>query len=74
MHWMRFDAGFWMPQNCYENPQYEKSHSPLHDLLQAMGLMTRIGEDNIYPTVRAAVQAYHAQFGSIWHSGETILP
>jgi hypothetical protein len=39
-----------------------------------MGLMTRIGEDNIYPSVRAAVEAYHAQFGSTWHSGGTILP
>jgi SulP family sulfate permease len=38
-----------------------RANKPLRDLLQATGLTTRIGEDNIYPSVRAAVEAYNAQ-------------
>jgi sulfate permease, SulP family len=41
-----------------------RANKPLRDLLQATGLTTRIGEDNIYPSVRAAVDMYHVQFGS----------
>jgi SulP family sulfate permease len=40
-----------------------RANKPLRDLLQATGLTARIGEDNIYPSVRAAVEAYHAQLG-----------
>jgi SulP family sulfate permease len=40
-----------------------RANKPLRDLLQATGLTTRIGEEHIYPSVRAAVDAYHTQFG-----------
>ena len=39
-------------------------NGPLRDLLAKTGLTKRIGEDHIYPSVRAAVAAYHGQFGS----------
>jgi sulfate permease, SulP family len=42
-----------------------RANGPLRDLLQATGLTTRIGEDNIYPSVRAAVTAYNTRFGLI---------
>ena len=32
--------------------------------LTATGLMKRLEEQHIYPSVRAAVAAYHAQFGA----------
>jgi SulP family sulfate permease len=41
-----------------------RANQPLRDLLQATGLTTRIGEDHIYPSVRAAVTAYHERFGT----------
>jgi SulP family sulfate permease len=41
-----------------------RANGPLRDLLQATGLTARIGEENIYPSVRAAVTAYHARFGT----------
>jgi SulP family sulfate permease len=41
-----------------------RANKPLRDLLKATGLTTRIGEENIYPSVRAAVNAYRARFGS----------
>ena len=41
-----------------------RANKPLRDLLQATGLTTRIGEDNLYPSIRAAVEAYHAHLGS----------
>jgi SulP family sulfate permease len=41
-----------------------RANAPLRDLLQATGLTTRIGPENIYPSVRAAVTAYHAHFGA----------
>jgi SulP family sulfate permease len=39
-----------------------RANSPLRDLLQATGLTKRIGEENNYPSVRAAVSAYRKQF------------
>jgi sulfate permease, SulP family len=41
-----------------------RANTPLRDLLQVTGLTTRIGEDHIYPSVRAAVTAYHERFGT----------
>jgi len=41
-----------------------RANAPLQNLLQATGLTTRIGSDNIYVSVRAAVQAFHTRFGS----------
>jgi len=41
-----------------------RANGPLRDLLQVTGLTERIGKDNIYPSVRAAVTAYHALFGT----------
>ena len=41
-----------------------RANEPLRDLLQATGLTARIGEKNIYPSVRAAVTAYHTHFGT----------
>jgi sulfate permease, SulP family len=40
-----------------------RANGPLRDLLQVTGLMTRIGQENIHPSVRAAVTAYHECFG-----------
>jgi MFS superfamily sulfate permease-like transporter len=37
-----------------------RANGPLRDLLQVTGLRNKIGEQNIYPSVRAAVTAYHA--------------
>jgi len=36
-----------------------RANAPLRDLLLVTGLITRIGEKNIYPSVRAAVTAYY---------------
>lgn len=41
-----------------------RANEPLRDLLTATGLTTRIGAEHIYPSVRAAVTAYDAQFNS----------
>ena len=41
-----------------------RANEPLRDLLLVTGLTTRIGKENIYPSVRAAVTAYHARFSS----------
>ncbi|HUX17654.1 MAG TPA: SulP family inorganic anion transporter [Acidithiobacillus sp.] len=41
-----------------------RANKPLRDLLLVTGLTTRIGKENIYPSVRAAVTAYHARFSS----------
>jgi hypothetical protein len=38
------------------------ANKPLHDLLEVTGLTKRLGKDNIYPSVRAAVTAYHTGF------------
>jgi SulP family sulfate permease len=39
-----------------------RANQPLRDLLQVTGLTKRLGKDNIYPSVRAAVTAYHTRF------------
>jgi sulfate permease, SulP family len=41
-----------------------RANKPLRDLLQVTGLTTRLGPDNIYPSVRAAVTEYQARFGA----------
>ena len=41
-----------------------RANQPLRNLLLVTGLTERIGEDNIYPSVRAAVLAYQARFGT----------
>ena len=41
-----------------------RANGPLRELLGATGLTNRIGEDNIYLSVREAVTAYHARFGT----------
>ncbi len=40
-----------------------RANGPLRDLLARTGLTQRLGEEHIYPSVRAAVAAYHEQFG-----------
>ena len=42
-----------------------RANGPLRELLTTTGLMKRLGTENIYPSVRAAVEAYHARFGTI---------
>ena len=37
---------------------------PLRELLQVTGLTDRIGADNLHPSVRSAVTAYRARFGT----------
>ncbi len=39
-----------------------RANEPLRDLLQVTGLTIKIGEKNIYPSVRAAVLAYRIRF------------
>ena len=39
-------------------------NAPLRQLLTATGLISRLGAEHIFPSVRAAVAAYHAQFGA----------
>ena len=41
-----------------------RANAPLRELLTATGLMKRLEEEHIYPSVRAAVEAYAAQFGA----------
>ena len=41
-----------------------RANEPLRQLLETTGLTGRLGKDNIYISVRAAVDAYHAQFGA----------
>lgn len=41
-----------------------RANAPLRELLERTGLRTRIGEENIYPSVRAAVTAYQDCFGT----------
>jgi SulP family sulfate permease len=38
-----------------------RANKPLRHLLEITGLTTRIGKENIYPSVRAAVDAYHTR-------------
>lgn len=39
-----------------------RANEPLRDLLETTGLTARIGKENIYPSVRAAVDAYKTRF------------
>src|SRR5512136_699607 len=41
-----------------------RANGSLRQLLTATGLTTRLGAEHIYPSVRAAVEAYHGQFGA----------
>jgi sulfate permease, SulP family len=41
-----------------------RANAPLRDLLQVTGLTARIGEENIHPSVRAAVIAYRTRFNT----------
>jgi SulP family sulfate permease len=41
-----------------------RANAPLRELLTTTGVMKRLGAERIYPSVRAAVEAYHAQFGA----------
>ncbi len=41
-----------------------RANRPLRDLLQVTGLTTRIGQENLHPSVRSAVTAYRARFGA----------
>ena len=43
-----------------------RANKSLCDLLLVTGLTKRLGKDNIYPSVRAAVTAYQAHFGATW--------
>ena len=40
-----------------------RANGPLRELLRVTGLTQRLGVDNIYPSVRAAVTAYQALLG-----------
>ncbi len=41
-----------------------RANKPLRELLQATGLTSRIGSENLYPSVRAAVAAYQEHFAA----------
>ena len=41
-----------------------RANQPLRDLLLVTGLTKRLGKDNIYPSVRAAVEAYREHFNT----------
>ena len=41
-----------------------RANKPLRELLEVTGVTKRLGQDNIYVSVRAAVTAYHARFGA----------
>ena len=41
-----------------------RANKPLRELFQVTGLTKRLGKDNLYPSVRAAVTAYHERFGT----------
>jgi SulP family sulfate permease len=42
-----------------------RANKPLRQLLEVTGVTKRLGQDNIYVSVRAAVTAYHARFGAL---------
>jgi len=42
-----------------------RANGPLRQLLQVTGLTDRLGQENLYPSVRAAVAAYHAQSAAL---------
>jgi len=41
-----------------------RANTSLPELLTTTGLMKRLGAEHAYPSVRAAADAYHAQFGA----------
>jgi SulP family sulfate permease len=41
-----------------------RANTSLRELLTTTGLMKRFGEEHIYPSVRAAVDAYHVSYGA----------
>jgi sulfate permease, SulP family len=41
-----------------------RANAPLRDLLQVTGLTARIGDENIHPSIRAAVIAYRTRFNT----------
>ena len=41
-----------------------RANTSLRELLTTTGLMKRLGAEHIFPSVRAAVEAYHAQYGA----------
>ncbi len=42
-----------------------RANKPLRELLEVTGVTKRLGQGNIYVSVRAAVTAYHARFGAL---------
>jgi MFS superfamily sulfate permease-like transporter len=50
----RLDAALWTA----------RANGQLRELLTTTGLTEWLGTERIYPSVRAAVVAYHAQFGA----------
>ncbi len=42
-----------------------RANKPLRQLFEVTGLTKRLGQDNIYVSVRAAVTAYHTRFGAL---------
>jgi sulfate permease, SulP family len=44
-----------------------RANKPLRELFATTGLMNRLGEEHMFPSVRAAVAAYHAHFGTPQH-------
>lgn len=43
-----------------------RPNEPLREMLRVTGLTKRLGKENIYPTVRAAVIAFQEQFNTEW--------
>jgi hypothetical protein len=41
-----------------------RANEPLCELLQVTGITARIGAENIYPSVRAAVSSYREHFAA----------
>ena len=41
-----------------------RANTSLRELLTTTGLMKRLGAEHVYPSVRGAVEAYHAQYGA----------
>jgi sulfate permease, SulP family len=42
-----------------------RANAPLRQLFEVTGLTERIGDEHIYPSVRAAVEAYQVRFGEV---------
>jgi SulP family sulfate permease len=47
-----------------------RANGPLREPLTTTGLTERLGTERIYPSVRAAVTAYHAQFSAARQQGD----